>query len=169
MVSQTAAEFPSPNPPSSNSDFSLEWQTAQERVLLYLRACEIPAHQALEIALTALKQAQSSSNSAVIDSPPAVAMHRAFTLLGDISAGGHPALNECPGRSGFFSPTLNPVPPLKRGSMGARRNWNRPWLSRIFSLFRRSASRSRRSGTSLMVFFFGFFGLVILFLIIVPR
>ena len=102
-----------------------------------------------------------------MQSPVSAAMHEVYALLGcqPGEAGGADAGGF---RSGFFYDVVN-VPPLNRGSMGARRNWHRSWIVQFKSLFHRSPEDQGRTSRSLVLFFMIFFSLMALFLMVAPN
>jgi len=122
-----------------------DWQIAQERVLLYLRTLEIPAQEALEVGLQALRRAEKSSSETAAENPAATAMHalrdilseRTPNLLGRpagwLPAGGDPRI-----------PGIKLMPPLNRGSMVVEKLGQRSWITFVPRCLRQPAEAFRR-------------------------
>jgi hypothetical protein len=123
------------------------WSSAQERVLLYLKALDVPAVEALKLALKALKQASSqTAQSSEIDHTAA-----AIKALRDLLQGKEASSEEDDGkyplRSWAFIPAeseKDPLgngseivasPPLNRGSMVPGEFDRKPWRSFFAKIF----------------------------------
>ncbi len=127
------------------SEYEPEWQIAQERVLLYLRAGHFSAQTALELALTALKAARNASKPLRGD-PASSAMRELFSLL--LARQGLPR-NCIEDKSGenvaVFFPGIKAMPSLNRGSMGRCGNGGRTWLARFLRWLQKVAPGCRSS------------------------
>lgn len=117
------------------------WQTAGDRVLLYLRCLNFPAPQALELALGALKAAERNMNLASGNSPVVEAMQALYQLLRERRPG-MPGQNYSPAAwCGGLKP---PLPPLQRLPMVPEGMASARWRSLFTNLwnhFKRSRSR----------------------------
>jgi hypothetical protein len=71
------------NEVGKRSESDRTWQTAGDRVLLYLRCLSFPAPQALELSLSALKTAQRSLSLGSGNSPVVEAMNALHQLISD--------------------------------------------------------------------------------------
>jgi hypothetical protein len=89
------------------------WQTAGDRVLLYLRCLNFPAPQALELALGSIKVAERSTSLGSGNSPVLEAMQALRQLLSEKESGmferSHSPDIWC-GRAKLSSPPLHRLP-----------------------------------------------------------
>jgi hypothetical protein len=112
----------------------LEWQRAQQRVLLYLQRLNVPAHKAVELCLEALRRASSADTPRGHGHPIAVTMQALNELLAEHKLGVSGIWKGLPtgdGKSIKYMPTLN------RGSMAPQAIDLRPWLTPLVKLLRR--------------------------------
>ena len=109
-----------------------DWQVAQDRVLLYLRTLEVPAHEALEFALEALRRAENRPCQTTPGDYPAArrAMHALRELLreqGLAPSVSPPRQPSGDGKTSFAG--VRAMPPLHRGSMVVEEIAQRHWVA----------------------------------------
>ena len=124
-----AVDFPTEKlitdrPAVNRSEADHYWQTAGERVLLYLRCLNFPAPQALELALRALETAERKVDLSSGNTPVAQSMQALNELLSkqktDMVDHEHPIV---------------PLPPLRRLPMVPEGIAPAPWRSVLATLF----------------------------------
>jgi len=112
----------------------LEWQRAQQRLLLYLQRLNVPAQKSAELCLEALRQAGSLEKPMREGHPVTAAMHALQALLADHQLGVSGIWTGLPTGDGK---SIKPMPTLNRGSMAPRVLDLRPWLTPFVRLLRR--------------------------------
>jgi hypothetical protein len=117
------------------------WQTAGDRVLLYLRCLNFPAPQALELALGALKAAEQNTSPGSGNSPVAEAMGALHQIMGEQK----PAMAGQNSSPAAWCDVLPPsTPPLHRLPMVPEEVAPAHWRSLLARLFGRSRTRPRQ-------------------------
>jgi hypothetical protein len=120
------------------------WQTAGDRVLLYLRCLNFPAPQALELALGALKAAERSMDRDSVNGPVAEAMQALHELLSEQKPAGFDH-NHC--LAAWYECVIPPAPAIHRLPMVPEGMESAHWLSLLKDLLIRFKDSRSRKGT----------------------
>ena len=124
-------------------DYERQWHRAQERLLLYLRTCDFPAHVSLELALLGLNRARGKTVPGEDGDPASAAMSELFALLfakDDSSGGGRPG--QVQKKDPLLPSGVKAMPTLNRGSM-VRAEHGRRWWAAILSRFSKKPLSAR--------------------------
>ncbi|MBN2466646.1 MAG: hypothetical protein JXD19_00725 [Deltaproteobacteria bacterium] len=111
-----------------------DWQVAQQRILLYLRALGIPAYQSFEFGLEAFRRAHEKAKRSTEGQPASHAMQELSVVLverGFAHPPDSPARPSAKDRK-YLSTGVRTMPQLHRVSMVVEKIDRKPWLSFLF-------------------------------------
>ncbi|ADE57932.1 MULTISPECIES: hypothetical protein [Aminobacterium] len=91
------------------------WQVVRDRILLYVRAMDLPPFKGLELALDALKQSEASSIEEAMDALESCIVKQKIDLGVRNAKGEH----------------ISSVPPMTRGTMVSKNFDRTPWLTAL--------------------------------------